>query len=298
MHISIQDVLSSLKLENKKRKVILPDITGDVVKNAVKKLKTDWFAPVICGTKKELEEYKKEIDDWLEFYEVPAWENKLIFAAQQVLEGRVYWFLWWNNEETGVTISAIIRAKKNLGLQKERMTSHFLSEIEGNIILLADCWLKNHDSPEWFMATIEQSVDAAKKYGIENPRVAMLSYATNPPGIPVGEKWHEKHIHDMQQAVILLKEKYWPNFPIEWPAQLDAVMDSNTALKKNPKTIFWANRPDILIYPSLEAWNIGYKTFHLMWAQTLWPILSWTLHDLSRSASSEDIYNSFIINIL
>jgi len=296
--VSIQDVLESLSISHKSRKVILPDITGEVVKSAIRRLKSDWFSPVICGTTEELNLYKDDINEWLEYFEVPKWENKLIFAAKKVLERDIYGFLWGNNESTGVTVGSIIKAKKQLAIPVERMTSHFVSEIDGRIILLADCALKNHDNPESFVSVIEQSIDAAKKYGIKKPSVAMLSYATNPEVILEWERWYEKHIDDIQTVVKILKEKYGPDFLIEGPVQLDAVMKPEVAIKKNPNTIFGENRPDILIYPSLEAWNIGYKTFNLMWAKTLWPILSWTLHDLSRGASGEDIYNSFIINIL
>lgn len=305
MSISIQNILDSLPEGHKSRKVILPDITGDTVKNVVRRLKNDGFSPVICGTEQELWVYKKDIENGLEYFEVPEGEHKLIFAAKKVFEWKVYGFLGGNNEETWVTVSSIIKAKKSFDLPKERMTSHFLSEIWGRIILLADCALKNHESPDWFVAIVEQAVEAAKKYGIETPKIAMLSYATNPKVIPEGEKWYEKHISDMQTAILILKEKYGEDFPIEWPAQLDAVMNPLTAYKKNNNSIFGSKdnseadiRPDILVYPSLEAGNIWYKTFNVLWVQTLWPVLSWTLHDLSRSATQEDIYNSVIINIL
>ena len=305
MSISIQNVLDSLPEKNKSRKVILPDITGEVVKSAVRRLKNDGFSPVICGTVEELEVYRDDITNWLEYFEVPEGENKLIFAAKKVFEWQVYGFLGGNNEETWVTVGSIISAKKSFDLPRERMTSHFLSEIWGRIILLADCGLKNHESPDWFVAIVEQAVEAAKKYGIKKPTIGMLSYATNPTVIPEGEKWYEKHISDMQIAILMLKAKYGEDFPIEWPAQLDAVMNPLTAYKKNIHSMFGSKdhpeadvRPDILVYPSLEAWNIWYKTFNLLWAQTLWPILSWTLDDLSRGATEQDIYNSVIMNIL
>jgi hypothetical protein len=61
MSISIQNVLDSLPEKNKSRKVILPDITGEVVKSAVRRLKNDGFSPVICGTVEELEVYRDDI---------------------------------------------------------------------------------------------------------------------------------------------------------------------------------------------------------------------------------------------
>jgi hypothetical protein len=54
MSISIQNILDSLPEGHKSRKVILPDITGDTVKNVVRRLKNDGFSPVICGTEQEL----------------------------------------------------------------------------------------------------------------------------------------------------------------------------------------------------------------------------------------------------
>ncbi len=295
---SIQDVLSHISPENKARKVILPDITGSVIKRAILRLKRDGFSPVICGFSDEIQEYQSEIEAGLEFFEVAKGEDKLFFAAQKVLEWKVYGFLWWNNSTTADTVKAIIQAKKSCGFVQERLSSHFLSELWWEIILLADAALFNHHSSQAYTVTIEHAIHAAKKYGIVRPSVALLSFMTGYPELKEHEKWYIPHIAHMQEALRTIRQKFWEDYPIEWPCQFDAVMTPEIAVKKNPQTLFATQRPDILIFPSLDAGNIAYKILHYMWAPTLGPILSGTLHDLSRGASEEDIYQSFIINIL
>lgn len=150
--------------------------------------------------------------------------------------------------------------------------------------LFADCGLvQNPDSNE--LATIAGT--SAKSYELltENtPVVAMLSHSTK------GSAKHED-IDKVVTATKLAQEKY-PNYNIDGELQLDAAIIPEIAQSKAPNSKV-AGNANVLIFPDLDAGNIGYKLVQrLAKAEAYGPItqgISKPVNDLSRGCSVEDI---------
>ncbi len=124
------------------------------------------------------------------------------------------------------------------------------------------------------------------------PRVAMLSYSTK--GSAAG-----RLVDKVLDATKIANEKA-PDLDIDGEFQLDTAVDVEVAARKLkmgreelPEFSRVAGRANILIFPDLNAGNIGYKiTQYLAGAQAYGPILQGfrkPMNDLSRGASVQDI---------
>lgn len=125
----------------------------------------------------------------------------------------------------------------------------------------------------------------------EEARVALLSFSTN------GSAEHEM-VKKVQQAISLLKEKEPALNLVESEIQFDAAIIPEIAEKKSPESKGKAGKANVLIFPSLNAGNIGYKIAERIAGYTaLGPFgqgLAKPVQDLSRGASTEDIVNTYM----
>lgn len=130
-----------------------------------------------------------------------------------------------------------------------------------------------------------------KVLGIE-PRIAMLSYSTK--GSAKGEM-----IDLVTQATALAKQK--SNYIIDGEMQVDTAFDEQTAKRKGINGEL-AGKANVLIFPDLNAGNIGYKlTQRLGGFSAVGPIMlnfNKPVNDLSRGCTVEDIVNTVCITKL
>ena len=133
----------------------------------------------------------------------------------------------------------------------------------------------------------EIAISSAKSFhdlvGAE-PKVAMLSYST------YGSAKHER-VTKVQEATKLAKEKS-PELELDGELQLDAAIVASVGEQKAPSSHV-AGHANVLIFPDLDAGNIGYKLVQrLAKAEAYGPILQGIaapVNDLSRGCSAEDI---------
>ena len=116
------------------------------------------------------------------------------------------------------------------------------------------------------------------------PKVAMLSYST------LGSAKHDD-VTKVQEATRIAKENN-PALLLEGELQLDAALVESVASLKAPGSKV-AGHANTLIFPNLDAGNIGYKLVQrLAKAEAYGPMtqgIARPVNDLSRGCSAEDI---------
>lgn len=161
------------------------------------------------------------------------------------------------------------------------------------IMLFSDCAVNpNPDASQLAEIAIASAGTWKVLIGGE-PRVAMLSFSTK------GSARHEM-VDKVVEATNIAKE-IAPDIPIDGELQLDAAIVPEVAKLKAPDSKV-AGNANILIFPELEAGNIGYKLVQrLAKAEAIGPItqgLAMPINDLSRGCSVDDIVNVTAITAL
>lgn len=132
--------------------------------------------------------------------------------------------------------------------------------------------------------------ETAIKFGIE-PNVAMLSYSTRGSGKGEGVD-KVRNAANMAKEALKTPEYAGKGIKIDGEMQVDAALDAVVAKKKAPDSEV-AGKARVLIFPDLEAGNIGYKLLQrICGCEAYGPLmqgLNAPVNDLSRGALVEDI---------
>lgn len=151
-------------------------------------------------------------------------------------------------------------------------------------LIFGDCGLEQDpDSENLAHIAIDSAHSFAKLIG-EEPIVALLSHSTK------GSARHP-NIDKVARAVTIAKELD-PDVKLDGELQLDAAIIPEVAAFKAPDSEI-AGHANVLIFPNLDAGNIGYKLVHRFAnAEAYGPItqgINRPVNDLSRGCSAQDV---------
>ena len=155
---------------------------------------------------------------------------------------------------------------------------------EEGTFVFSDCGLNQNPTPEELAAIAGSSAESFKLLVGKEPKVAMLSHST---------KGSAKHadVDKVVEATRIAKENY-PELKLDGEMQLDAAIVPSVGASKAPGSDV-AGQANVLIFPDLDAGNIGYKLVQrLAKAEAYGPMtqgIAAPVNDLSRGCSASDI---------
>ena len=158
---------------------------------------------------------------------------------------------------------------------------------EDGLLVYADCVVMPCPTAEELAYIAIATADTAKRLcGFTEPRVAMLSFSTK------GSAKHEL-VSKVQEAVAKAHELA-PDLLLDGEMQYDAALVPEIGQSKAPGSPV-AGRANILVFPDLQAGNIGYKITQRIGGADCFAVLQGLnapCNDLSRGCSVEDIVNT------
>ncbi len=215
--------------------------------------------------------------------------NSRYFATMMVKEGDADGFVSGASHPTSDTLKPALQILKTAPGTK--LVSAFFVMVmpdkeygEDGVLIFSDCGLNEYPDSDALSEIAISSAKSFKELIGKEPKVAMLSYSTHGSA-------HSPLTDKVVEATKLLKEKA-PDLICDGEIQLDAAIIPEIAERKAPDSPLKGNS-NILIFPDLDAGNIGYKlTQRFGHAEAYGPLcqgVSKAVNDLSRGCSSKDI---------
>ena len=320
------------KVKINKKKIVLPESEDSrVLKAAAIEDENDYTEIVLIGKEEEIKKKckdeninmpydkiqiidnitssKKEMYDNM-LYELRKNKGMTLEEAKKINEDKVYFatMMVKANDADGLVSGAIHSTANTLrpALQIikaadgiKNVSSFFLMETkkkelgENGVLIFSDCGLIEFPTKEQLVDIAIESAQSYKMLTGYEPKVALLSYSTK--GSAKGEA-----IDKLNEVLNILKEKN-VEFDVDGEFQLDAAIIPEVAKLKAPNSSV-AGHANVLIFPNLEAGNIGYKMAQ-RFGDTLaiGPVtqgLKKPVNDLSRGSSVEDIVGTIIVTCM
>ena len=158
---------------------------------------------------------------------------------------------------------------------------------ENGLLVYADCVVMPNPTAEELAHIAVSAADTARALcDIDEPRVALLSFSTK------GSAKHEL-VTKVQQATEIAHQ-IAPSLILDGELQLDAALVPEIAASK-AKGSPVEGRANVLIFPDLQAGNIGYKITQRIAGADCFAVLQGLAkpcNDLSRGCSVDDIVNT------
>jgi phosphate acetyltransferase len=327
-----QDFISKVisRASSNPKRIVFPESTEPRIIEATKTILSQGIATIILvGNQEEIHQacHKANLDPSLvtiidpvtsdcfeqyvtAYYELRKHKNITMGEANEVMKKSIFYgtmmvhmgdadgLVSGSINSTANTIKPalqIIRTKPDVS----KVSSIFFMVLDTKVLVFGDCAIVEYPTPEELAEIAVESAESASLFGIE-PRVAMLSYSTKGSAPSISPK---KVLEATKKAQEIIQKKYGASAKIEIDGELQAdaaLVDSVASLKCPESTV--AGKANVLIFPNLDAGNIGYKLVQrLAHAHAYGPILQGLakpVNDLSRGCSPNDIVGITAITVL
>jgi phosphate acetyltransferase len=164
--------------------------------------------------------------------------------------------------------------------------------VDGHMIF-ADCAVVPEPTSEQLADIAMSSAESCRIFLKTEPMVAMLSFSTK------GSASHAL-VDKVVAAVKIIQQKN-PKLMVDGEMQADAALVPSVAAKKAPGSPV-AGKANTLVFPDLQAGNIGYKLVQrFAKAEAYGPFLQGfakPVSDLSRGCSVEDVVNTSVVTLV
>ena len=301
--------------------IVLPESNDIRVIKATSKILKEGFADIILiGNKKEILDLanKNDVDITqakiieplksdkfskyaTDFYELRKNKGMTLNKAKEIMKDNVYFGMMMVKEGdadglvSGACHSTADTLRPALQILKTKpgtklVSAFFLMVVpncdygENGAFVFGDCGLNEYPDPDSLSEIAISSSKSFKQLVEKEPKVAMLSYSSYGSA-------HSPLTDKVVEATKILKEKM-PNLIADGELQLDAAIVPEIAASKAPGSPL-KGEANTLIFPDLDAGNIGYKLVQrLAKAEAYGPLcqgIAKPVNDLSRGCSAEDI---------
>ena len=315
----IEEIKNRAKKEIKT--IVLPEATDLRTLTAVDTICKEGFAKVVLiGNEEKVTKLAKEngldiskakivdptnsekYDEYVEyFYELRKAKGMTLEKAKELILDPVFFGMMMVKKEeadglvSGAAHSTADTLRPALQIIKTKPGTKLVSTFNvlvvpnceyGNngVFAFADCGLNPKPNSEELSEIAISTAESYRQIIGEEPRIAMLSYST------YGSAKSED-VEKVEQATKIAQEKA-PELIIDGEMQLDAAIVPSIGKSKAPGSQV-AGTANILIFPDLNAGNIGYKLVErLAKAEAYGPLcqgIAKPVNDLSRGCKAEDI---------
>ena len=311
------------RAKNELKTIVLPESEDKRVLEAASKVTKQGFAKIILlGKKEKIEQDSKkfgidlngveivdiETSDKKEeyinkLYELRKAKGMTLEEASKLIEEPIYYGMMMLKDETanadglvsGAAHSTANTLRPALQILKTKPGTKLVSAFfimcvpnceygENGIFIFGDSGLNQNPTAEELSEIAISSAESFKTLVQKEPKVAMLSYST------YGSAKSELTEKVIEATNLVRKKK--KDLLVDGELQLDAAIVPEISKSKSPGSPIGGNA-NVLIFPDLNAGNIGYKLVQrLAKAEAYGPLcqgIAMPVNDLSRGCSSDDI---------
>lgn len=258
------------------------DISGAIIVNPATYEKTEKYIDLLVEIRKDKGMTREEAEKLL-------MTEYMYYACVMVKAGDADGAVSGACHSTANTLKPALQVVKTKPGTK-LVSAFFLMDVpdceygENGTFVFGDCGLNQSPNSEELAAIAISSAESFKLLVGKEPKVAMMSHSS---------KGSAKHpnVDKVAEAVKIAKEMA-PELCIDGELQADAAIVPSVGASKAPGSDV-AGRANVLIFPDLDAGNIGYKLVQrLAKAEAYGPMtqgIAKPVNDLSRGCSAKDI---------
>jgi len=305
------DIVAKIRARAKAKlkTIALPEIEDNRVREAAKIIEKQGIAKVLLFGQGMLEKARQE-KYAQNYYELHKLKGVSLDDARETLNDPLYYaaMMTRSSEIDGFVAGAshttpdVARtAIQCLGVEEKLgiASSCFIMNVadspygEEGTFIFADCGIVPEPNPRQLASIAISNAELAQKVLGITPKVAFLSYSTR--GSAKG-----RAIDKVLEALALARYMQ-PDLLVDGELQVDAAIVPEVAEIKYPDSLL-KGKANVLIFPNLEAGNIGYKLVQrLAKARAIGPLivgLNKPCSDLSRGCSTDDIVDCVAVTAI